>query len=165
MEYTIIGQVINTQGIKGEIKIRPLTNDLNRFSKLQTVYLGDNKEKLTYEKSRIQKNFIIMKLKEYNNINDVLKFKEGYIYVDSRDRVELEEDEFFISDLLDSVVYNMDREKLGILIDVREGIGNDIYIIKGSGPEFMVPAVKEFIKKIDLENKEIFIDPIEGMIP
>lgn len=165
MEFIIIGKVINTHGIKGEIKIQPLTNDLDRFSDLQTVYLGDNKEKLTYEKSRVQKNFIVMKLKEYNNINDVLKFKEGYIYVASEDRVELGKDEFFITELLDSTVYNMDGDSLGSLIDVYEGISSDVYIIKGEKGQFMVPAVKEFIKKVDVVKKEIFIDPIEGMLP
>lgn len=166
MEFIIIGKVINTQGIKGEIKIQPLTNDLNRFSDLQTVYLGDNKEKATYERSRVQKHFIMMKLQEYDNINEVLKFKDSYIYIDKDDRVELGENEFFISDLIDSKVYDMDNQEIGTLISVYEGIANDAYVIKNNkDKEFMVPAIKEFVKKVDIPNKKVFIDPIDGMIP
>ncbi len=166
VEFVIIGRVVNTQGIKGEIKIEPLTNDLNRFSDLADVYLGDNKEKLTYEKSRLHKNHIIMKLKEYNNINDVLRFKEEYIYIHEDDKVELGEDEFFISDLIGSVVYTMDNEKIGIVKDIYEGIASDAYIIESvDGKEFMIPAVKAFIKEVNINNKTIFVDPIDGLIP
>ncbi len=164
MEFIIIGKIINTQGIKGEVKIQPLTSDLGRFAKLGTVYLGENKEKVTYEKSRIQKNFIILKLEEYNNINEVLKFKDQYIYISAEDKVKLKPGEYFITDLLDSKVYNMDHEEIGVVVDVYEGLSNDNYVIKNINGEFMVPAVKEFIKIVDVENKKIYIDPIEGMV-
>lgn len=165
MEYLIVGKIINTHGIKGEVRVQPLTNDIKRFKDLKTVYIGESKELLNIEKAREHKNGLIIMFKEYDNINQVLKYKESDIYIDIEDRVELPEDNFFIFELIGLEVYDLKDNYIGEVIDIIQGSSNDIYLIRSErDKEIMIPGVKRFIKSIDMENKSIKIDPIEGMI-
>lgn len=165
MEYLIIGKIVNTHGVRGELRVQPLTDNIDRFGDLNTVYLGSSKEAKTLKSYRLHKSFVLIKFKEHEDINEVLKYKNQYIYINIEDRVSLPEDSYFIYELLDMKVYDMDDNYLGEISDVLQGLSNDVYIIKKTdGGEAMIPAVKEFIKNIDLENKKMSISPIEGMI-
>ena len=86
------------------------------------------------------------------------------MFISKEDRAELNDDEFYITDLIGIKVYNTNDEYLGELDDVLQGIGNDVYVIVDGKKEYLIPAVKEFIVKIDIDNKEMIIDPIDGMI-
>lgn len=166
MDYTIIGKIINTHGVRGELKINPMTDDIERFSQLEKAYIGEAKEKLHIEKARYHKSFVILKFKEYDNINQILHFKDSYIYVDWDDKLILPEDSYFIDDLIDCKVFDLDKREIGYLKDIIYTNRDDVYLIKSTfeDKEYMIPAVKEFIKEIDIDNKIIIIDPIEGMI-
>lgn len=164
MDYISIGKITNTHGIKGELKVYPLTDDIKRFDLLEKAYLGEEKIPVNLESVKYHKNLAILKFKEYNNINEVLDLKDYYIYVDEDGRVELPEGHFFIYEILDSQVFDLDDNPLGFLRDIIQGPGNDVYLIKDGEKEYLIPAVGEFVKKIDLENKRIYIQPIEGMI-
>lgn len=164
MDYISIGKITNTHGIKGELKVYPLTDDIKRFDLLEKAYLGEEKIPVNLESVKYHKNLAILKFKEYNNINEVLDLKDYYIYVDEDGRVELPEGHFFIYEILDSQVFDLDENPLGFLRDIIQGPGNDVYLIKDGEKEYLIPAVGEFVKKIDLENKRIYIQPIEGMI-
>ena len=166
MEYTIVGKIISSHGIKGEVKIYPLTDNLNRFDYLKTAYIGDKKIKVELEKAKYHKNLAILKFKEFNDINQILSFKDSFIYVDETEKVVLPKDHFFIYDLVGSKVFNTNSQLIGILSDIVQGPSNDIYVVKDmeEEKEYLIPAVKQFIINIDIDNKEIIIDPIEGMI-
>lgn len=164
MQYTAIGKIINTHGIKGELKIYPLTDDTARFDSLSEAYIGEDKFKVNVVGVKYNKDMPILRFSEFNNINEVLKFKEAYLYVDHENLVDLPENRYFIFDLIDCKVENMQGAYIGIVKDVIENPTNDVYVIHNKDREFMVPAVKEFVKDIDIENKLIRIDPIEGMI-
>lgn len=166
MEYTIVGKLVNTHGIKGEVKIYPLTDDVGRFNYLKRAYLGEKKIPINIEGVKYHKGMAILKFKEYNDINEVLKFKDDYLFVDDENRVVLPENHYFISDLIDCKVYDMSNNYIGNIKDVLQGYSNDVYVIKDkdSIKEFLVPVVKEFVKKVDIKEKLILIDPLEGMI-
>lgn len=166
MNYTMIGKIINTHGVKGELKILPLTGHIDRFSLLEKIYLGSDKEKLEVERARYHKSFVILKLKKYDNINDVIFLKEKNIYVDEEDILVLPEDTYFIDDLIDCKVFDLSNREIGYLKDIISTGKDDVYLIKSSfeDKEYMIPAIKEFIKEIDIDNRIIIIDPIEGMI-
>lgn len=166
MDYTIIGKIINTHGLRGEVKVYPLTDDANRFDLLENAYLGDEKIQVQVEGVKYQKNLVILKFKEYSHINEIEALKDYYIYVDEAGRIALPKDHFFIYEILNSQVFNIDMNLIGTLIDVIQGSGNDVYVVKDSknGKEYLIPAVKQFVKKVDIEEKKIYIDPIEGMI-
>lgn len=166
MEYIKVGRIINTHGIRGELKVFPLTDNLDRFDDLKIVYIGNNKEKVEIEQVKYHKGLAIIKLKEFDNINQVLKFKDDFLYIDVEDKVELPEDHYFIFDIVDCNVYDTEGRKIGVVTDVLQYTSNDVYVVKDKekNKEYLIPAVKEFVVDIDVENKKIIIDPIEGMI-
>ncbi len=166
MDYIIVGKITNTHGIRGEVKVYPLTDDIKRFDILENAYIGDEKIQVQIDGVKYHKNLVILKFKEYSDINEIKDFKDCFIYVDEQGKIKLPKDHFFIHEILDSEIFDIDMNLIGILIDVIQGPGNDVYLVKDSenGKEYLIPAVKEFVKKIDIEEKKIYIDPIEGML-
>lgn len=166
MEYTIVGKLINSHGIKGEVKIYPLTDDVERFNYLKSAYLGKDKIPVSIQGVKIHKGMALLKFKEFNDINEILKYKDEYLYVDEDNKVLLPDNHFFISDLISCKVFDMKNNYIGDIIDVLQGYSNDVYVIKDSmqNKEYLVPAVKAFIKDVNIKEKLILIDPVEGMI-
>lgn len=166
MDYTIIGKIISTHGIKGEVKVYPMTDNLNRFDYLKTAYLGEKKIKVELERVKYHKNLAILKFKEFNDINEIISFKDSFIYVDEEGKIVLPKGHFFIYDLLESQVFDTKSNLIGTLVDVLQGASNDIYVVKASdkNKEYLIPAVKQFVIDVNPANKRIVIDPIEGMI-
>lgn len=166
MDYTIVGKITNSHGIKGEVKVYPLTDDIERFSELNKVYLGEGKKELNLKTVKYHKGLAILGFEEFDNINQILSFKDQYIYIDDKDRISLPEDHYFIFDLIGCEVFDMKDIKIGYISDVLQNLGNDVYVIKDDKTtgEYLLPAVKEFIRSVDIDNKRIVIDPIEGMI-
>ena len=158
---TCIGKIINTHGIKGELKVEPYTFDNKRFSKLKSVYVGNDLKEFLIKKVRVN-NFVYITFEGFENINDVLNLKGLEIYIKDEDRLGLEEDQYYISDIIGKKVYDTEDNYIGILKNVLEYPANDIFIIESDDKSiYQIPAVKEFIKKID---SIITIKLIEGMI-
>lgn len=164
MEYIVVGKIVNTHGIKGDIKVYPYTDDINRFSKLGKVYIGEEKLSFEIENIKYHKGMVLMKLKEFNNINDVIFLKEELVFIEEKDKVELPKDTYFIYELIDCQVFDSNNKPIGYVKDVLQNSSNDIYVIKDNNKEYLVPAVKEFIKEINISEKKIIIETIEGMI-
>lgn len=166
MEYTIVGQIINSHGIQGEVKVYPLTDDINRFSILKDAYIGENKIRVSIKSVKYHKGIAIIKFEEFNNINEILAYKDQYIYIDDKDRITLPEDSYFIHDLIDCKVFDLSGDLIGTLEDIIQGPSNDVYMVRDciNAKEYLIPAVKSFIKDINIKEKIIIVDPIEGMI-
>ncbi|NMA87280.1 MAG: 16S rRNA processing protein RimM [Tissierellia bacterium] len=164
-DFIQIGRIANTHGVRGEIKIIPLTNDMHRFNYLKTAFLGEEKIKVEVENVKYHKNLVIVKFKEFNDINEIISFKDEYVYIEGKDKVVLPEDHYFLYDIVNCEVFDTQNNYIGIVKEVLQSASNDIYIVKDKkGKEYLIPAVKEFFIDIDVENKKIIIDPIEGMI-
>lgn len=159
-DLTCIGEIINTFGIKGELKVRPLTDNIKRFSKLSYVLIGIESNRYEITSVRYDKGFVFLKLNGFNNINDVLKFKNSYIFIFDEDREALPEGTYYVSDLISKEVYTSDNKFLGNLVKIEPYPSNDIFIIKNEDIIYRIPNVKAFIKKI---GDIIIADPIEGM--
>lgn len=159
-ETTLIGEIINTFGIKGEVKIRPYTDNIKRFSKLTYVLLGEDKEELAIESVRYNKDFVYLKFKNFNNINDVLAFKNSLLYIYDEDREKLPKGKYYISDLIGKKCYKSSGEYLGILEKVEKFPACDVLVIVDGEITYNVPNVSEFVKDI---SQDIIVDPIEGM--
>lgn len=164
MGYTIVGQIINTHGIRGTVKVFPLTSDINRFKLLTQVYLGDKKLELIVSSVSIKEKVVLVNFQEYDNINAVSGFVNSYLYVSDEDRVKLPENHYFIYDLIGCSVVNEEDMEFGRIIDVLQGFSNDVYVVDGKNGSFMIPAVKEFIKKVSISDRKITVRLIEGMI-
>ncbi|TFF64875.1 16S rRNA processing protein RimM [Helcococcus ovis] len=156
-----VGKIINTHGIKGELKISK--TGVESFDRDIPYYIGNDNIEYSIEKVRKHKDNVMITLKGFNNINKVLKFKDKDIFINEGDMIGLDDDEYYINELIDMEVYNQDNHKIGVIKDVLKYDVNDIYIVKSKDHEIMIPAVKEFILSVDLDNRKIVVKLIEGM--
>lgn len=162
-----VGEIANTHGLRGEVKVYPTTDDVKRFKKLKTCTLDTGREEieLHVESCKFFKQFAILKFKEFNNINEVEIYKRCGLYVNREQAVKLEKDEYYIADLIGITVYNEDDTVLGILKDVIETGANDVYLIKmENGKELMVPALKECILEVNVEESRMKVHLLEGLL-
>ena len=161
-----VGVITSTHGIKGEVKVFPTTDDAKRFKKNMELILDTGKEELllSVENVKFFKQFVILKFKGIDNINDIEKYKTKSLYVTRANAVKLRKDEYFIADLLGIDVWEDNEEKLGTLKDVIETGANDVYVIAlEDGTELLVPAIKECILDVDVENRKMVIHVMEGL--
>ena len=164
-----VGSITQTHGIKGEVKVFPLTDDITRFKNMKNLLLDGGKEgyiTLEVENARPQKNLVILKFKGIDNINDIERFKGQGLYVTKENRVKLKADEYFISDLIGCEVYlDTDADnKYGEITDVLTTGANDVYeVTNTSGDAVLVPAIKDCILKIDVENKRVDMHLLKGL--
>lgn len=166
-DYLRIGIITTTHGIHGEVKVFPTTDDINRFSDLQEVYLDTGKDLITLEIEGIKffKNTAILKFKGFDNMNDIEKYRGKDLLVSRENAVKLEKDEYFIYDLIDSEVFTDEGTKLGILSEIMTSAANDVYIVKTSeGKEILLPSIKECILDVDVENKKIIVHLMKGLL-
>ncbi|CEN83793.1 ribosome maturation factor RimM [Paraclostridium sordellii] len=161
-----IGQIVKTQGLKGEVRVYSTTDDIYRFDDLNTFYIGkDFNTEYKAERVRYKGNLVIMKIKGIDSVEIAEKLKGKNIYVSREESRELEEDEFFIADMIGMEVYTVDNEYVGTLEDVLQYSANDVYVITGEDDkEYLIPAVMKFVPEIDMEERKMVIDPIKGML-
>ena len=167
-EMLKVGIIVTTHGIKGEVKVYPTTDDIYRFRTLKQVYLDNGNEKLPLEIEGVKffKQMAILKFKGYDNPEAVMKLRQKDIYVSRKDAVRLKKDEYFIADLIGIDVFDEEDKKLGVLTDVMSTGANDVYIIKmeESEKELMIPAIKDCILSIDVEEKRMVVHLMEGLL-
>jgi len=164
--YLEIGIITRFQGNKGEVRIKATTDIPERFLDLDFVYLKRGKElkELEIEYIRFHKQFVIIKFFAVNSIDEAEKLKNYQILIDKSEKYLLPEDNFYVSDLIDCEVYLESGRYLGTLIDVVDTSGTDIFLVQGQNKKYMLPASREMILEIDLENKKIIVDPIPGIL-
>ena len=162
-----VGVISSTHGVRGEVKVFPTTDDVKRFKRLKEVILNTGKEEITLEIEGVKffKQFVILKFKGYDNINDIEKYKVKILLVTRANAVRLRRDEYFIADLQGLTVVDEEDKVLGILRDVMETGANDVYIIDMTdGREVLVPAIKECILHVDVEAGKMQIHLIDGLL-
>lgn len=161
-----IGQIVNTQGLKGEVRVYPFTDEINRFDELKEFYLGkDLNNTWEVERVRYKGNMVIMKIKDIDTVEMAEKLKNKFMYVSRENSRELDEDEYFISDMIGIDVYTIAGKYIGTLKDVLQYSANDVYVISGlENQEYMIPAMMKFVPTIDMDERKMIIDPIKGMI-
>lgn len=159
-EFLRIGQIINTHGVRGDVKVMPLTDDINRFKKLKEVYL--NKKLVKVENVKFVKDKVILKLEGIGSMNEAekYKFKRPYLEVSRENAVELPEDTYFIADLIGCKVKDTNDFEYGEIAEVIHTGSNDVYWVKGQ-KEILVPVIKEFVLEINVEDKLVVIRPSE----
>ena len=167
LQYLEIGQIVNTFGIKGELKINPFTDDINRFDELKSIFVVKNKELIPYEIEtvRYHKNMVILKLKGINSMNEAEKLKGLYIKIDRKYAKKLPKGTYFIADLIGLEVYDENSNLLGSIDDIYNTGANDIYVVKNNlGKQILLPGIPQVIKKVDLENKKIVVHLLNELI-
>ena len=167
-KYLEIGQIINTFGIKGMVKIKPFTeNTKKRFDNLKKVYIKTKKEKKEYEIEEIKyhKEMVLAKFKGIETIEEAEKFRNSYLLINRENEKPLEKGTYYIVDMVGLEVYTDEGEKLGILDDIFNSGSSDIYVVKNElGKQILLPAIKDVIKNIDMENRKITVHLIKGLM-
>lgn len=166
-EYLEIGQIVNTSGLKGLVKINPFTDDITRFENLKTIYVivGKERKEFEIEDVKYQKKQVLLKLKGIDTIEEAEKYRECYLQIDRKDAVKLPEDTYFIADLIGLEVYTIENTLLGKIEDVFPTGSNDVYVVKDElGKQILLPAIGDVVKQVDLVNKKVVVEIIEGLL-
>lgn len=166
-EYFEIGQIVNTFGIKGFVKVKPFTDDMQRFEELDSILVqkGNRLNEMQIEEVKYQKNVVLLKLKGIEDINMAEQYRGCYIKIPRKKARKLPEGTYFIADLIGINVYTEEGVLLGKVEDIYQNKSSDIYVVKNDlGKQILLPAMKEVIKQIDLENEKIIVHLIEGLI-
>lgn len=166
-EYLQVGVISSTHGIRGEVKVFPTTDDAERFKSLKKVILDTGKEQIPMDIQGVKffKQFVIVKFKGIDNINDVEKYKGKSLLVTRKDAVELKEDEYYIADLIGMKVFSDDGE-FGVLKDVIKTGANEVYVVETAKyGEVLVPAIRQCILKVDVKAQTMQIHLLDGLLP
>lgn len=157
-KFLSIGQIVNTHGIKGELKIYPLTDDIIRFRKLKSVYIDNVSRTVVW--CKLQSNMVILKIEGIDSIEQAQTYKNKYIEVEREDAVKLSEGEYFIADIIGCTVLDENNVEIGTIYDVIKTGSNDVYWVKGNS-EVLVPALKDIVLNISVQEKKMIIKPLE----
>ena len=159
-KYLEIGQIVNTFGIKGMVKVKPFSDDIRRFDKLKNVYIKKNsiEKKYIIEEVKYHKQMVLIKFKGIDKIEEAELLKNSYILINREDEEPLEEGVYYIVDLLGLDVYTDENILLGNLEDIYNTGSNDIYVVKDeNGKQILLPGIPDVIKEVDIENKKIIV--------
>lgn len=165
MEYLVIGKVVNVHGIKGEIKIYCYSDDIENLKTLKEIYLEKDNKLTSFEVNKMSSkgNVLIVKLKGINSIEQAETLLESMVKR-ARNDEELEEDTYYVVDLINCKVITVDGVYIGMVEDVLKHGSADIYSIKKEdGKTILIPAIKQVIKNIDIKEKKIIIEMLEGL--
>lgn len=166
-EFLEIGQIVNTFGIKGMVKVKPFTDDITRFDDLKKVYVESNKTKKEYEIEEVKyhKDMVLIKFKGIDKVEEAELLRNSYLKVNRNEEPNLEDGTYYIVDLLGLDVYSDEGNLLGKVDDIFNNGSCDIYAIKDElGKQLLLPAISDVIKEINLEEKKIVVHILKGLI-
>ncbi|MBE5875029.1 MAG: ribosome maturation factor RimM [Lachnospiraceae bacterium] len=162
-----VGVITSTHGVRGEVKVYPTTDDPKRFKRLKEIILDTGKEQLILEIEGVKffKQFVILKFKGFDNINDIEKYRQKSLYVTRENAVRLRKDEYFIADLMGLKVIDEEDKEIGVLKDVMETGANDVYeITMNDGRELLLPAIKQCVLEVNVEEGFIKVHILDGLL-
>ncbi len=166
-KYFEVGQIVNTFGVKGILKVKPFTDDANRFEELKKVYIckKEKLEEVEIEEVKYHKDMVLLKVKGIDDMNEAEKVKGLYLKIDRKNAKKLPKDTYFIADLLGLEVYSDREELLGKVDDIFRTGANDVYVVKDEkGKQLLLPSIPEVIKEIDLEKEKIIVHLLKGLV-
>ena len=161
-----VGIITSTHGVRGEVKVYPTTDDPRRFRRLKEVVLDTGKEKMNLEIEGVKffKQFVILKFKGLDNINDIEKYRQKSLYVTRKNAVRLQRDEYFIADLIGLKVQDEDGKELGTVKDVIETGANDVYVVSKDGAkDLLIPAIHACIQNVDVAAGQMEVHLLPGL--
>lgn len=166
LEYISIGQIVRTHGIRGDVKVYPLTDNIERFDKVDYVYIEEDSRLVTLNVANVKylKNMVIIKFKGIDDVQSAERLRNKYIKVHRKDAVKLPEDTFLICDLIGHNVYDEAGEYLGKVADVFQTGSNDVFVVKSEDKEILIPGLKSIFKEVDMKNKKMIVELPEGLV-
>ena len=166
-EYLHIGEIVNTHGVRGEVKIIPLTDDIRRFDDLANVYIEENdtnRKEYEIESVRYHKQFVIMKFKGIDDMDTAMKLKTKFLAVHRKDAVKLPEDTYFICDLIGLTIIDDDLGEVGKIEEVIKTGSNDVYVTTYKNKPLCIPVLTDVVNHIDIENGIVEVKIPKGLL-
>ena len=167
-KYLEIGQIVNTFGIKGMVKVKPYTDDVKkRFDNLKKIYIQNRNTRKEYEIEEVKyhKEMVLIKFKGIENPEQANILRNSYLVIDRENEKPLEEGTYYIVDMIGLEVYTEEGKKIGILDDIFNSGSSDIYVVKDElGKQILLPAIEEVIKKIDMKERKMIVHLIPGLM-
>lgn len=162
-QYLEAGKIVSVHGLKGEVKVMPYMDVPELLCEFDRLFMGKNRDEVGVERARVFKNMVIMKLEGTDTPENAEKLRNKLLYI-HRDDLELDEDTYFIQDLIGMTVKNAETGfEYGEIADVMQTGANDVYVVKGADREYLVPAIPDVVKSTDVENDVMTIIPLEGL--
>ena len=162
-EFLEAGKIVNTHGIRGEVKIMPYTDSPELLAEFDRLFLGKAHTEVIIERSRVFKNTVIAKIEGVDTPEEAEKLRNKLLYM-HRDDLELDEDTYFIQDLIGMEVRDADSGQVyGKIADVMQTGANDVYVVKGDDREYLVPAIGDVVVSTDIDADIMTIRPLEGL--
>ena len=164
-----VGKIVNTHSLKGEVKVISSTDfEEERFKKGSKLLITRGNQlirEVVVQSYRNHKNFLLVKFEGIDSVEEAEKLKNLQIKIDSDEVGELEENEFYFHEIIGCEVFDENEKLLGEIIEILTPGANDVWVIKGqNGKEILIPYIEDVVKKIDIENKKIDIEVMEGLI-
>ena len=166
-KYLEIGQIVNTFGIKGMVKVKTFTDNIERFSNLEKIYIKNKSGQTEYKIQEVKyhKNMVLVKFEGIENPEQADLLRNSYLIVDRETEEPLEAGRYYIVDMIGLDVFTDDNEYLGKLEDIYNTGSNDIYVVKNElGKQVLLPAIEDVIKNIDMDNKKVIVHLIPGLV-
>ncbi|MCY6959504.1 ribosome maturation factor RimM [Clostridium brassicae] len=157
-QFLTVGKIINTHGVRGEVKVKSTTDDVKRFKKLKEAYIDG--EEIKVIGCKFQPDKVILKIEGIDSMDDAERLKNKLIQVKRENAIKLPKDTYFAVDIIDCEVYEETGKKLGKVDEIIYTGSNDVYWVKGEN-EVLIPALKDIILNIDINNKKIIIKPVD----
>lgn len=166
-DFFLVGIVTTAHGVKGEVKVYPTTDDVTRFKKLKNVIVDTGKKRETKKITQVKffKQFVIMKMEGIDSMDDALLYKNASLFVERKNAVKCEKDEYFIADLIGIKAYDEEDNLVGTITDVLQTGANDVYeITREDGVSFLLPAIKECVLSVDIKGGKMTVFVMEGLV-
>jgi 16S rRNA processing protein RimM len=167
MDFLQVGKVANTHGVRGELKVIPLTDNPERFNQLKTVYVEENGKIDEYNIDGVKyyKNSVLLKLKGIDTVEEAEALKECHLLIDRKDAVTLPENSYFICDIVGLNVYDDALGFLGTISEVLCTGSNDVYVVKRKqGDDVLIPALKSVVKEVSIESGTMKVKLLKGLL-
>lgn len=164
-KYLEAGKIVSTHGLKGEVRFDPWCDSVDFLKKFKTLYFDDNGSfPISVISVREQKNVFILKLKGVDTIDDALKIKNKILFI-KRDDAHIPDGKYFIAELIGCNVFDEDDKNVcyGKIADVSETGANDVWHIKKGSYEYLIPAIPDVVKHVDVVKNEVIIKPLKGI--
>jgi len=158
-----IGQIVNTHGLRGDLKVMPWCDDPEIFHELAYVLIDG--EEFEIQKSSLHKNAVLLKLKGIDHINNAELYRNKVLKIPREELGELPEGTYYICDLLGCSVETVDGRNLGKICDIIKTGSNDVYVVEDiTKKQVLIPVIDEVIKSVSIDEKRIVIEPLKGLI-
>ncbi|MBO4432999.1 MAG: 16S rRNA processing protein RimM [Clostridia bacterium] len=162
-EFIEAGEIVGTHGVRGMVRIKPWADSGEFLSGFKTLYSGDKKTPLRFETIKPHGNIVIAAVCGVDSIEKAETLRGKVLYI-KREDADIPEGRYFVSELIGCRVFDSEtKAEYGVIADVSATGANDVWHIKKDGKEYLLPAINEVVKRVDIEREEIEICPMKGI--